>query len=274
MYHTLLPPHKNTSLIDIIEEWKPIKGYNNSFMVSSFGRVKSIARIVIRSDGLARSVKGKILTQYIDRYGYPYVRLSKGYGQEAANRTVHVMVAESFLFKPSDKYQVNHKKGIKTDNRVHELEWNTCKENTDHAYKTGLRNGMKGINHPLSKLTDKEVMIIYKTREKNSFISSLYNISRKTVADIKSGKTWSHITGQKSKYERSESSKKLFRDDILYIFNSTLPQSVLAEKYHVSLSCITKIKSGIRCSAVTGKTYDKTKPPIWNSKPKEPKNSC
>ncbi len=74
---------------------------------------------------------------------------------------VHRLVAQKYIPNPENKPQVNHINGIKTDNRVSNLEWNTAKENIKHAFKTGLCN-----NDYKRKLTIDEVREIrskYKT---------------------------------------------------------------------------------------------------------------
>lgn len=115
------------------EIWKDIPEYEGLYQVSSEGRVKSLAG--------DREVNGRIYHIRRDRilesqYGeYPFVVLSKN--NITKQYLVHRLVLTSF-FGSGDGLQVNHKNGIKSDNRLENLEWCTAKENIRHAWETGL----------------------------------------------------------------------------------------------------------------------------------------
>lgn len=112
------------------EIWKPIKGYEN-YSVSSLGNFKN-------SDG-------RLLKKNLTQKGYYHITLCKN--RIPKTFKAHRLVAASFLDNPLNKETVNHKNGIKTDNNISNLEWNTHTENVRHAVKTGLLKSQKGSNN-------------------------------------------------------------------------------------------------------------------------------
>jgi len=119
------------------EVWCSIKNYENVYAVSNLGRVKSLAREIDDKNYFTkRKVGEKILKSFLLNSGYLKVNLKvSGYTN---NQLVHRLVALAFIDNPDDKEQVNHKNGVKTDNRINNLEWVSRSENTKHAIQTGL----------------------------------------------------------------------------------------------------------------------------------------
>lgn len=125
------------------EEWRSVPGYEGYLEVSSLGRVRSLDRYVPRGDtGKPVFYSGKILIFSVDKGGYPRIRAS--YGGVSVSLRVHRLVAIAFIENPDNKPQVNHINGVKTDNRVVNLEWSTNSENQLHAYRLDLNIRFKG----------------------------------------------------------------------------------------------------------------------------------
>ena len=75
-----------------------------------------------------------------DMHGYIKTTLQATPGGKKDKVAIHRLVAEAYIPNPLNKRTVNHKNGIKTDNRVENLEWMTDQEQIIHAYETGLRS--------------------------------------------------------------------------------------------------------------------------------------
>lgn len=82
--------------------------------------------------------KRHILKTQVGRDGYKTVTMA------GKKYRVHRLVAIGFIPNPENKPQVNHIDGVKTDNRVRNLEWVTDLENRQHAEKAGLAEGVAG----------------------------------------------------------------------------------------------------------------------------------
>lgn len=135
----------------------------------------------------------RILKECLLNCGYKQVSLCNN--GAVNNVLVHRVIAKTFIENPENKKQVNHINGIKTDNSLENLEWNTRSENQLHSIKTGLRT-TKGVKNSQCKLSEKEVINILNDKRQYKFISEQYKISISTVSDIKRGYSWSHITGR------------------------------------------------------------------------------
>lgn len=135
------PPLREAFYFMEEEIWKEISGHEGRYMVSSIGRVKSMQhRRGNPPPNRLRIMRGidKILKPFLAGRGYPCVSIG-----ERNKKLIHRLVAEAFIPNPEKKPTVNHKNGIKSDNRVENLEWCSYADNNKHAIETGLRINCK-----------------------------------------------------------------------------------------------------------------------------------
>lgn len=150
-----------------MEDWRMIDGYDGAYWVSDKGRVWSTKRkIFLRPD--------------IGCRGYPDVILCfKG---TTKHRKVHRLVME--CFSPIEqRLEVNHKNGIKTDNKLENLEWCTCSENNFHRYRVlGYPPSKGGLGRTGSKNSRSKAVYYVDNSGKHVF-GSMLEAQRLTKAD-------------------------------------------------------------------------------------------
>jgi hypothetical protein len=121
------------------EVWKPVKNYEELYEVSNMGRVRSKPRTFERKHPVNANMnqivtyKPILIKFHITNNGYCRLGLYKNGVKN--NHQIHRLVADAFLINNENKEQVNHKNGIKCDNRVDNLEWVTYYENRMHSYQ-------------------------------------------------------------------------------------------------------------------------------------------
>lgn len=169
-----------------MEKWLPVKGYEGLYEVSDMGRVRSLKRA---------TTHGVVLIPKQTKKGYLRVTLSKN--NQKATKTVHRLVAIAFIDNPENKAEVNHKNGVRTDNRVSNLEWVTRSENELHAYKvlgkvpTAFWKGKPRLF--ARRFTNEQILAIRSDKRPNTVIASEYGVSKTAIRDIKRRKNYVEV---------------------------------------------------------------------------------
>jgi hypothetical protein len=164
-----------------VEIWKPVFGYSDVF-ASSFGRIH---RPLTRKSN--------------DRFSFG-CRTKRGYCQIKVNDeivSVHRLVALAFHNNTDLLPQVNHKDGVKWNNRPDNLEWCTGSHNMQHAHDAKLIVAQRGEDRPLSKLKESDVVEIYREAKTNkthqSVLAERFGVSQSVISNIISRKRWRHV---------------------------------------------------------------------------------
>lgn len=183
----------------MIETWKKVYGFERDYSISSLGRLR-------RDTGTKGARAGHIHKGHTPkkgiRKGYVFYCLTTN-GVEVC-RTAHSLVAEAWHGPRPKGCHVNHKDGVKNNNRPDNLEWVTPLQNVQHAikvlgHKPGSHgNSPSGENHYRCKLSDKDVATIRARVAKGDTQTAIlkdYKVSRMTIYRIISGR--SRVVGTK-----------------------------------------------------------------------------
>lgn len=176
-----------------VEQWQPVDGFD-MYMVSNLARVKKVggpngSRDITAKPWLAR-------TGYLNVSLYTDERTATG-RKKAFKKRVHRLVALAFIPGYEAGKEVNHLNGIKTDNRLENLEWCTRRQNAQHACDNKLIKHARGNAHGKSKLTDQKVVEIRRLAKSGSLslnaIGRLYGIAGTQISQIVRHLAWKHV---------------------------------------------------------------------------------
>lgn len=164
------------------EEWRPVVGWEDSYQVSSLGRVRRIATFRVLSPG--------IRSQYLS------VALCVSGLSKLKSCTVHRLVAVAFHPGYTPGLEVNHVDGNKLNNRADNLEWVTPADNVRHAVRLGLFNSARGERITLSKLTSDLIPIIRAEHCNGQTLAALgrrFGVTPEAISSVVKRRTWKHV---------------------------------------------------------------------------------
>ena len=128
------------------EYWKNIPGWENEYMVSSKGQVKSLEREVIDCNGKMWTLPERIRKQYKQPNGYMEVTLSKNNHQH--RYSVHSLVMKAFVGERPEGMDIDHKDSNRANNELVNLRYVTRKDNVNNPnssiIKTVLQYSLEG----------------------------------------------------------------------------------------------------------------------------------
>lgn len=99
-------------------EWRPVVGFEGLYAVSSNGDIRNVQTGNIAEKSLM---------------GDGYVKADLWKKGKRKQTSAHRVVAEAFIGR-IDGFEINHRNGVKTDNRVSNLEITTRSGNVNHSY--------------------------------------------------------------------------------------------------------------------------------------------
>lgn len=139
------------------ELWMPALGFEGSYEVSDHGRIRSLDRMITDSRGREYGRKGKILSPPTLPNGYVHCMLSKG-----VRKYVHRLVLEAFVGPCPDGMEACHGDGVRTNNALRNLRWDTRSENhrdkVRHGTHSETRKTECPMGHPLSSSNNRASM--------------------------------------------------------------------------------------------------------------------
>lgn len=170
------------------ENWLPVIGFEGLYEVSDSGNVRSLHK--------KHKTPHVLSPAFTPRTGYWFVSLS---GKEKAiSRNVHRLVAAAFLGDPNGR-EVNHVNGMKSDNRLVNIEYVTRSQNLRHRIDvlgikcTEDRNGENGHNTTLTNVKVLAIRKLYAEGKSLLELAERFGVTRSGIAHVVKRRNWTHI---------------------------------------------------------------------------------
>jgi hypothetical protein len=165
-----------------IETWKDVPGYEGLYQASTLGRIR-------------RHETKRVIKTPKNSNGYCQLNLHvRGHRTHVL---AHRVVAATFIGPCPAGKEINHIDTVRQNNRIHNLEYVTPKENTAHATKLGRRWYNWGEKVGTSRLKINEVLTIRQLKESGIFTGRqqcfIFGIAKSTYDHVVARKTWTHI---------------------------------------------------------------------------------
>lgn len=172
-----------------MEELRPIPGLEGIYLCDSSGNIYSTKKKGrhLQPFGPTKQIKA---SKRRDGYLQCHFRL---HGKEIAP-LVHQVVIRTWG-AAGHGTEVNHKNGVKSDNRIENLEWVTRSENLKHAREV-LGKHQKGVAHSQARLTDSDIRAIRRLRHNGGSAASIakkFGVSHDYIYEIANKTAWDHI---------------------------------------------------------------------------------
>jgi hypothetical protein len=171
------------------ERWLPVPGYEGLYDVSDRGRVRSLDRVVIRSDGRRRTISARVLGYHVGNRGYPVVMLARDGG--VVRRHVHILVLGAFAGPCPPGQEARHGPAGKLDASLANLCWGTRSANQMDRVRDGTSN--RGERQGRAKLTwpaVAEIRARVAAGEPKMHLAREFGVSPRNIRNIIAGDTW------------------------------------------------------------------------------------
>lgn len=177
-----------------MEIWKDIIDYVGYYQVSNYGNIRSLDRVS------SRVQNGKTVLQPLDGAMFILNPGTNGYITVSLTKNgiikrfyVHELVMTHFTGERPNSMQICHLNGIRCDNNVFNLRYDTPIGNALDRHLHGT--DAKGVNNPMAILNEEQVkiiknMLISKTIKQ---VSETLGINYSTIRNIKNGSNWNWL---------------------------------------------------------------------------------